>query len=285
MDSIFTCDNNISIEDRFLFAYLCNCSHHKPHGLFKIPPAYISEDVNIDIGQIDSSLFRLNEDLIYYCYGSKHVFIPRLLANNILTMPVEYFADLATTYNNISKKFCYLNVLSTYISKYIEVLPYWFTSFTGFNKNQSLSIKGEDRAYCPHKKIIDIYHEALPELPQVKEWNQTCKHNLQRLWKEDVNRQHLDWWYKFFNDYIRTSDFLMGNVSDFQANLGWMVKKNNFAKIMNGTYRNRSNCQSSQSRQNRKVVDKVKEDTLSFEQFFQNDTKEQSHQEDIGAIN
>lgn len=284
MNSIFSCDDQYSIEARFIYVYLCGCQHYKSHGLFYMPIGYISEDLGFEQQKVIDLISCINEKLIFFCHDSKHIFIPHLFHNNILDLSHAGFADFAYTYNKISNIFSYKKSLDSAISSCIEVFPYWFTSFTGFNQKKSNTVNSDDRAYCPHKKIIELYHEVLPELPQVKEWNQSCKNNLQRLWKEDVNRQYLDWWSKFFHDYIRTSDFLMGNVSDFQVNLGWIVKKNNFAKILNGTYRNRSNCQTSQSRHNRKVIEKVKEDTLSFENFFQNDNQGQNYQSDVSLV-
>lgn len=35
---------------------------------------------------------------------------------------------------------------------------------------------------------------------------------------------------------VRSSDFLMGRVNDFQASLDWFVRPNNFPKVINGNY-------------------------------------------------
>jgi hypothetical protein len=37
-------------------------------------------------------------------------------------------------------------------------------------------------------------------------------------WREEKYRQSVQWWDGFFH-YIRESDFLMGKVNDFQADL------------------------------------------------------------------
>lgn len=92
---------------------------------------------------------------------------------------------------------------------------------------------------CPHRKIIDLYHSECPELPQVRVWNESSKRDLKIRWREDPDRQDLGWWRVFFRDKVAASDFLAGKVNDFQANLGWIVKSANFAKILNGQYQNR----------------------------------------------
>ncbi len=92
---------------------------------------------------------------------------------------------------------------------------------------------------CPHSKIISLYHQHCPELPRVKEWADPFKGYLRSRWLEKKERQNLSWWESFFKDHIKSSDFLMGRVNGFQANLGWIVRKSNFQKIINGQYVNR----------------------------------------------
>jgi len=92
---------------------------------------------------------------------------------------------------------------------------------------------------CPHKKIIAIYHEELPELPAVQVWGDASRSNLKARWREDSARQSPEWWRWFFCEYIRPSDFLMGRVKEWQASLDWIVRPRNFQKIMNGLYVNK----------------------------------------------
>jgi len=90
---------------------------------------------------------------------------------------------------------------------------------------------------CPHQEIITLYHELLPELPRVKEWTDPQRGYLKTRWREKPERQNLEWWKEFFLA-IKASDFLMGRVKDFQANLGWTVQRSKFNNIINGQYRN-----------------------------------------------
>lgn len=92
---------------------------------------------------------------------------------------------------------------------------------------------------CPQKKIISLYHEILPELSRVNEWTDPHDKYLRARWRENPERQNLNWWRAFFHG-IRESEFLMGRVNGWQATLGWIVKKNNFSKIVNGHYANRN---------------------------------------------
>jgi uncharacterized protein YdaU (DUF1376 family) len=95
-----------------------------------------------------------------------------------------------------------------------------------------------EAAPCPHQEIIAVYHEVLPELPPVNDWPEASATHLRNQWRKSAERHSLDWWRNFFG-YVRQSEFLMGDKTDFQASLGWLVKPANFAKVVNGNYENR----------------------------------------------
>lgn len=93
---------------------------------------------------------------------------------------------------------------------------------------------------CPHQAIIDLYHQTLPTGRHVRSWTDTRKAKLRSRWKEDVERQNLHWWVKFFG-YIANSDFLTGKTSTpgrrpFEIDLEWIVTPANFVKILEGKY-------------------------------------------------
>jgi uncharacterized protein YdaU (DUF1376 family) len=92
--------------------------------------------------------------------------------------------------------------------------------------------------YCPHDKIIALYHEHLPILPAVKVWNDKRKQALQARWREGESRQNLDYWKDLFI-YVSASDFLCGRASTFHATLEWLVNSTNFVKVIEGNYENR----------------------------------------------
>lgn len=98
----------------------------------------------------------------------------------------------------------------------------------------------QGRPPCPHERIIAAYHEILPELRQVREWNETRRRLLARRWSESPERQTVDWWRKYFG-YVRKSDFLMGKTTGrdgraFDCDLEWLVRPQNFAKVIEGKY-------------------------------------------------
>lgn len=93
---------------------------------------------------------------------------------------------------------------------------------------------------CPYEAIRDLYHETLPELRQCRSLTETRKGYLRQRWN-DWPGPDLDRWRKYFS-YIRESDFLMGRKvgSDgrppFDADLEWLTRTNNTAKIREGKY-------------------------------------------------
>lgn len=100
---------------------------------------------------------------------------------------------------------------------------------------------------CDHQAVIDLYHQTLPTLRKVEVWNDTRAGYLRQRWREVATDQAaktrddvLKWWHEFF-DYISKSRFLTGRVNDkggraFVADLEWILKPSNFAKIIEGKY-------------------------------------------------
>jgi hypothetical protein len=91
---------------------------------------------------------------------------------------------------------------------------------------------------CPHSEIIRIYHNALPELPHVVEsrWSgsQGAK-DLTTRWREDKRHQDLEFW-KWLFEAMNGNRFWLGeNNRGWRADLGWIVKRSNFDKIIQYT--------------------------------------------------
>jgi len=93
---------------------------------------------------------------------------------------------------------------------------------------------------CPHQDIIALYHEVLPECPQVRDWTPARAMQLRTRWNEDPRRQNLGFWRQFF-EYVKNCGFLVGrgtgaNNRPFLADLEWLTKSQNFTKIREGKY-------------------------------------------------
>jgi len=91
----------------------------------------------------------------------------------------------------------------------------------------------------PYRDIVTMYHDILPELPQVKALSETRKGYIKKLWLDQLPR--LENWENYF-DYVGKSDFLIGKSmkiegrKQFVANLEWITKPANFLKILEENY-------------------------------------------------
>lgn len=95
---------------------------------------------------------------------------------------------------------------------------------------------------CPHQQIIELYHQHLPMARRVREWTAARQQTLRSRWREKPKRQNLEWWGRFFA-YVAESDFLTGKVSTpgrkpFELSLDWLLKAENFTKVIEGAYEN-----------------------------------------------
>jgi len=88
---------------------------------------------------------------------------------------------------------------------------------------------------CPHKEIVALYHEVLPELRCVRAWNATREKHLRARWREDKSRQSLSWWREYFTR-VKASSFLAGKKTDWSADFDWLIRPTNMAKVLEGKY-------------------------------------------------
>ena len=99
-------------------------------------------------------------------------------------------------------------------------------------------------ASCPQMEIVDLYNRTLAAKGWVavnpKFWNGSRADSLRARWREDENRQRLEWWAGWF-EFIQKSDWLMGQIpgrdgKPFRGDLEWLVTLRNFRKVCEGKY-------------------------------------------------
>ena len=111
--------------------------------------------------------------------------------------------------------------------------------------------KGQKFPGCDHKAVLSLYHACLPNLPACEVWNDNRAGLLRQRWREvaqelakegPVDRVALlSWWERFF-DHVGRSKFLTGKApggkdrKPFLADLEWLIRPNNFAKIIENRY-------------------------------------------------
>jgi hypothetical protein len=126
-----------------------------------------------------------------------------------------------------------------------KVTPYSSSSSSSSSSNMynpnglyvdSAGTNGASRP-CPHQEIINLYHEILPDNPRVRLWSNARKSHLRSRWHQIPD---LETWKGYF-ERVAESRFLTGQKHSngerpFFATLAWLVKEENFAKVIEGNY-------------------------------------------------
>ena len=108
---------------------------------------------------------------------------------------------------------------------------------------------------CPHETLIDLFGQHLPTLPQPKKelWEGKNAEAMRTRWRwvmtakkkngerYATNRTEALAWFARFFGYVAGSDFLSGRSDKWTGcDLGWLMKADNFAKVVSGNYENKT---------------------------------------------
>jgi len=101
-------------------------------------------------------------------------------------------------------------------------------------------VNGYDREL--EASILAAYHEILPNLPKVRDWNERRKRKLRDRIRERVKAgkpaDKAEYWLQVFRKAAE-SDFLMGRKTDWRCpGLEWLLEPKNFTKLIEGAYDN-----------------------------------------------
>ena len=116
----------------------------------------------------------------------------------------------------------------------------------------ALVVAGNPAPNCPHQKIIELFGKHLPTMPFPKIWEGQRQQSLAARWRWVLTAKKpdgapyatdtesaLSFFDRFFG-YVAKSDFLTGRDGKWQGcDLGWLVKAENFAKVVSGNYENK----------------------------------------------
>ncbi len=96
-----------------------------------------------------------------------------------------------------------------------------------------------------HDQVIGAYHKTLPELSAVKVWNakrrQALNARIRERCKDGKPADTVEYWHRLFES-VAASDFLCGRATPrdgrtpFRADLEWLLRPENFAKVIEGRY-------------------------------------------------
>lgn len=87
---------------------------------------------------------------------------------------------------------------------------------------------------CPHLEIIAAYNRILPELQAVipERWAGARADALKSRWRESPKHQRIEFWERFFTELRRWPFYMGENDRQWKADLGWIVKRTNFDKLI-----------------------------------------------------
>lgn len=100
----------------------------------------------------------------------------------------------------------------------------------------------------PYAAILGQYNAVLGRiLPQVKQLTPHRRSVILSRWNDSPDNQSVEFWTKFFQK-VAASDFLSGRRSpgkgheNWRPSLDWIIKSENFIKILEGNYDNRASA-------------------------------------------
>ena len=105
---------------------------------------------------------------------------------------------------------------------------------------------------CPQQELLALYSEILPAFPRPRVWDGQRANNMKARWRWALTAKSgkgikyatdkvsaIDFFRRYFS-YVSDSDFLTGRDGKWTAcSLSWLVKAENFAKVLEGQYENR----------------------------------------------
>jgi len=101
---------------------------------------------------------------------------------------------------------------------------------------------------CPHRALLDLWREVLPELPQPFDWHRARRERLMQRWREHAAAEQ---WpdagaglarFRHFFEFIRRSPYLMGRQRPhdgrpaFVAELQWLLDAENWSRLHEGAF-------------------------------------------------
>jgi hypothetical protein len=99
---------------------------------------------------------------------------------------------------------------------------------------------------CPQQKILSLYREILPSLPDIRTLRPNLQSQVRARWNEKCHEkgfssqeEGLEYFRKFFT-YVSNNDFLTGRKNTGQrkwrCSYAWLMKAENFDKVTSGYY-------------------------------------------------
>ena len=92
-----------------------------------------------------------------------------------------------------------------------------------------------DNKPIKYQEVIDIYHQLCPSFPKCKTLSEKRKSHI----RARLSTYSIEDFKEVFNN-AENSDFLKGKVNNFKADFDWLMNDNNFAKVLEAKYNDKT---------------------------------------------
>jgi hypothetical protein len=249
----------LSEDARTLALYLLSCPHGTIAGVFRLPDGYACEDLQWASERVAKGFSELFKNgFANRCETTKWVFLTKHFEWNKPENPNQWKA--ARKLAEQVPKECtwrveFERVFAKESGNFLPPKPNPSETLPEPYRNQEQEQEQEQEQdltalsesvdsssdRCPVAKIIERFRLRAPSLVQPRIIPDSTKSAIAARWRQSPKHQSLEFWEDFFQ-YCEKLPLLTGNVpsrsggSPFRADLGWVVKAENFAKIVNGNY-------------------------------------------------
>lgn len=244
---------SLSDQAKLLATYLLTGSHSNGIGCYRLPYGYVQADfgwTNQTVSKAFAELFEIG--FCKRCEVADFVLIPKFLYWNPISngnvakarqrefesVPKKSLIhkDLAVAMIGFGQHFTegFERVLKGYAEQ-DPTLPNPDPTPKESPDGDSSPESDDGPVNCPAEKIVEVYHEVLPELPKVKILDNGRRQKLRTRWRESPKHQDLDFWQAYFGA-VRKSGFLMGEKKDWRADFDFLMRPQSFRKVIEGSY-------------------------------------------------
>jgi hypothetical protein len=232
----------LSDDGRMLVMYLLTCQHGTISGTFRLPDGYACEDTGWDAERVAKGFANLSEKgFAYRCATTKWVWIVKFLQWNAPENPNQRKAAVKQALavpENCSWRADFLKACGPALGienpslTVVEGLPNQKQKQKQEQKNPT-GTSADKLPTCQHQRLVDLYHEVLPELPTVRLMNDARRKALAKCWgwvltsttpegtpRATTADEALAWFRRYF-ERARENDFLMGRTPRKGEHAGW----------------------------------------------------------------
>lgn len=125
-------------------------------------------------------------------------------------------------------------------NKAVKEVDTIFTDNSTDNSTDTTMLTPKKAVNVPYQQIVNLYHEKLPNNPQIAKLNESRKRQIKARWNNGIG--DIDAWERYF-DLVSDSKFLTGQCppsrdrsKPFIADIDFLIKEANVLKIVEGKY-------------------------------------------------